>query len=223
MTTTTHQSAREELIRAAHRLVSGGYLVATGGNLSVRIPGEAAFAITPSSYDYGRMVPEDICILSLDLEILDGSRKPSVESALHAAIYRARTDTNAVAHTHQVNASALAVLGASIPALFDEQVRYLGRRVPVVPYRPSGTTLLRDALARRLHDHANAYILKSHGALCLGGDMERAVHNVELLEKCAAAYLLALCTGGRISRIPLPIREIAFARLRADQKRGEPT
>jgi hypothetical protein len=55
--------------------------------------------------------------------------------------------------------------------------------------------------------------------------MERAVHNVEILEKCAWAYLLAICSERKISRIPLAVREVAFAKLRKDQKmveRGQP-
>jgi ribulose-5-phosphate 4-epimerase/fuculose-1-phosphate aldolase len=51
--------------------------------------------------------------------------------------------------------------------------------------------------------------------------VERAAHNVEILEKCALAYLLALCTERQTSKIPLPIREIAFAKLRKDQKKAE--
>jgi hypothetical protein len=51
--------------------------------------------------------------------------------------------------------------------------------------------------------------------------MERAVHNVEILEKCALAYLLAICSERKISKIPLPVREIAFAKLRQDQKKIE--
>ena len=219
MSASSRAAARDLVVSAARRLVDRGYLVATGGNLSARVPGEDAFAITPSGYDYKRMLPDDVVILDPDLVVLEGQRKPSIESGLHAAVYRDRPDAGAVAHTHQVNASALAALGLGIPALFDEQARYLGRRVRVVPYRPSGTGLLVGALRRRLGDHSNAYILKSHGALCLGPDMEHAVHNVEVLEKCAAVYLLALCTGRRVTRIPAPIREVVFARLRADQKR----
>lgn len=215
-----YDGARAEIIAAAKRLLRGGYLVATGGNLSVRIPGEEAFAITPSNYDYERMEPQDIPVLGLDLGVLQGERKPSVESALHAAVYRRRPDVHAVAHTHQVNASALAAMGLEIPTLFDEQARFLGRRVRVVAYRPSGTSLLVRALVRKLGDSSNAYLMKSHGALCLGTGMERAVHNVELLEKCAAAYLLALAAGRRIHRIPLPIREIIFARLKEDQRKA---
>jgi hypothetical protein len=51
--------------------------------------------------------------------------------------------------------------------------------------------------------------------------MERAMHNVEILEKCALAYLLALCTEREVSKIPLVVREVAFAKLRQDQKKFE--
>ena len=140
---------------------------------------------------------------------------------MHAAIYQARPDVNAVVHTHQVYASALALIHAPIPALFDEQARFLGRRVAIIPYAPSGTGMLKNTIARHIRDHNNAYILGNHGALCFGEDLERAAHNVEILEKCALAYLLALCTGRKVRRVPLAVREIAFARLRADQKKFE--
>ena len=140
------QNAREQIVASARRLSARGLLVATGGNLSVRIPGQAAFAITPSDLDYGLMQPEDVCVLGLDLAPLDARRKPSIEASLHAAVYRARPDAGAVVHTHQPYASAVALLGLPIPALFDEQVRFLGRQVEVVPYRPSGTGMLRSAL-----------------------------------------------------------------------------
>ena len=64
-------------------------------------------------------------------------------------------------------------------------------------------------------------MLQNHGALIFGHDMERAVHNVEILEKCALAYLLAICTERRVSKIPLAVREIAFGKLRKDQKKVE--
>jgi ribulose-5-phosphate 4-epimerase/fuculose-1-phosphate aldolase len=56
--------------------------------------------------------------------------------------------------------------------------------------------------------------------LCLGHDLERAMHNVEILEKCSLAYLLALCTERKVSKIPLVVREIAFRKLRADEKKA---
>jgi L-ribulose-5-phosphate 4-epimerase len=198
-----------------------GYLVGTGGNLSVRIESEAAMAITPSNYDYLKMTLNDVCILDFALNAIEGERKPSVESALHAGVYRTRDDVNAVVHTHQVYASALALVNAPIPALFDEQVRFLGRSVEIIPYAPSGTGFLKNTIVKHIKNHHNAYILQNHGVLCFGHDTERAAHNVEILEKCALVYLLALCTEREVSKIPLPIREIAFAKLRSDQKKAE--
>lgn len=212
---------KKQVLETAQKLTRKGYLMATGGNLSVRILGQNAFAITPSNYDYMKMIHDDVCILDFESRVIEGTRKPSVESTMHSAIYQAREDVNAIVHTHQVYASALAIMKTPIPALFDEQARFLGRTVDVIPYAPSGTGMLRNAIAKHVRDRNNAYIMQSHGALCFGHDIERAAHNVEILEKCSLAYLLALCTERKVSRIPLAIREIAFARLRKDQKKVE--
>lgn len=138
---------------------------------------------------------------------------------MHAAIYQVRPDVNAVAHTHQVYASVLTLIKKSIPALFDEQTRFLGRCVNLIPYAPSGTGWLKNTIAKHVRDNNNAYLMQNHGALCFGQDLERAEHNVEILEKCSLAYLLALCSGNKVTTIPLPVRELAFAKLRKDQKK----
>jgi L-ribulose-5-phosphate 4-epimerase len=209
------------LVDTSKELTTKGFLSATGGNLSVRIPGEKAFAITPSNYDYMKMIPEDICVLAMDMTRLACERQPSVECAMHGAIFKVRPDVNAIIHTHQVYPSTLALIGMPIPALFDEQVRFLGRSVEIIPYAPSGTGMLMNTVAKHVKNHNNAYIMANHGALLFGGDMERAVHNVSVLEKCALAYLLTLCTEHKAIRIPLVVREVAFAKLRKDQKKYE--
>jgi L-ribulose-5-phosphate 4-epimerase len=212
---------KKHIVDSAQALVQKGYLMATGGNISLRILGQNAFAITPSNYDYFRMTPEDVCVLDLEGNRIEGQLKPSVESAMHGAIYQVRPDVNAVVHTHQAYVSALTLIKAPIPALFDEQARFLGRSVEIIPYAPSGTGLLKNAIAKHVKNHNNAFMMQNHGALVFGHDMERAVHNVEILEKCALAYLLAICSERSISRIPLAVREVAFAKLRKDQKKIE--
>ncbi len=218
-----YDAFKQQVVATAQQLVERGYLKGTGGNLSLRVTGRNAFAITPSNYDYTKMVPEDVCVLDLETHVLEGARKPSIESALHAVVYQVRADVRIVIHTHQVYASTLALIDAPIPALYDEQVRYLGRSVEVIPYAPSGTPFLKTNVRAKVRNGHNAYILKNHGALVFAADIERAVSNVELLEKCALAYLLALCSGRTVSRIPLAVREIAFAQLRKDEQRlGQP-
>jgi ribulose-5-phosphate 4-epimerase/fuculose-1-phosphate aldolase len=217
----TCEAVKNQIVETAQELVREGYLMATGGNLSMRTPNQGGFAITPSNYDYLKMTPKDVCVLDFNLNLLEGHLKPSVESAMHGAVYQARTDVNAIIHTHQVYTSALTLIKAPIPALFDEQARFLGRSVDIIPYAPSGTGFLKNRVAKHVKNHNNAFMLQNHGALVFGHDMERAVHNVEILEKCAWAYLLAICSERKISRIPLAVREVAFAKLRKDQKKVE--
>ncbi len=214
-------SEKKLIVETAHELVRKGFLMATGGNLSLRVKGQNAFAITPSNYDYMKMTPVDVCILDFDLNMIEGHLKPSVESAMHGAVYQVRGDVNAIVHTHQVYTSALTLIKSPIPALFDEQARFLGRSVEIIPYAPSGTGMLKSTVAKHVKNHNNAFMMQNHGALVFGHDMERAVHNVEILEKCAMAYLLAICTEKKISKIPLAVREVAFSKLRKDQNKTE--
>ena len=217
----TFDKQKKQIVDTAQLLVRKGYLMATGGNISLRISGQNAFAITPSNYDYFKMTGDYVCVLDFSLNKIEGHLKPSVESAMHAAIYQVRPDVNAIIHTHQAYVSALTLIKAPIPALFDEQARFLGRSVDIIPYAPSGTGLLKNAVAKHVKNHNNAFMMQNHGALVFGHNMERAVHNVEILEKCALAYLLAICSERKVSKIPLVVREVAFAKLRKDQMKVE--
>ncbi len=141
---------------------------------------------------------------------------------MHAAVYARRPDVNAIIHTHQPYASALALVRRPIPALFDEQVRFLGRSVEIVDYAPSGTSFLRKNVEKAVGSNANAYILANHGVLVLGGDPERAAFNMALLEKVALDYLLALMTGEKVRKVPAPdprgrLRQAAQGREEAEE------
>src|SRR5690349_16834030 len=177
-----YESYQEQIRDACRDLSVKGWLSGTGGNVSMRIPGEDAMAVTPSNMDYMQMAVEDVCVVDWALKPISGERKPSVESGMHAGVYQARPDVGVVIHTHQPYASAIALLGKPIPALFDEQTRFLGRSVEIVPYGISGTGWLKGNVMRKIKSGGNAYILANHGALCFGPTLARAAFNVELLE-----------------------------------------
>jgi L-ribulose-5-phosphate 4-epimerase len=210
---------RQQVVDYTGKLAQAGYLKGTGGNVSIRVLGRDILAITPSNRDYLSLTANDVCVYSFDHEAIQGELKPSIEMSFHIAVYQSRPDVGCVMHTHQDFASAIALINKPIPALFDEQVRFLGRSVEIIPYAPSGTGMLVKQVRKTVKNHHNAYIMKNHGALCLGPTPERAFHNVLLLEKAALSYLLALCTGEKVNRIPLVVREIAFAKLRSEQKK----
>jgi ribulose-5-phosphate 4-epimerase/fuculose-1-phosphate aldolase len=214
-----YQSHKQQVMDACHTLLERGYLKETEGNISARISGQNAFAITPSNYDYAKMKTDDICVLDFDMKRLEGEMKPSIESGMHAGVYQTRPDVHCIIHTHQPYASALALIKSPIPALFDEQVMRLGRSVDIIPYAPSGTGLLKNAVISKIKNNNNAFMLQNHGVLVFGVTMEQAVHNMALLEKCALTYLLALLSEKKVTKIPFPIREVAFAKLRKDEKK----
>ena len=183
--------AREQVLDACLRLAQRGFLVATGGNVSLRIDADL-FALTPSGVDYYSMSPRDVCVLRLGtLEVIEGDLKPSIECGLHAALLRFRKDAAAVIHTHQPIASALALL--NLPAslsLVDATDRHsLETLIEVVPYAPSGTWLLVRALKRRLRRGVNAYLLRNHGLICCGATMHGALVTAEAAERMAAGFL----------------------------------
>jgi glutamate-1-semialdehyde aminotransferase/ribulose-5-phosphate 4-epimerase/fuculose-1-phosphate aldolase len=219
-----YRTSRQHVVDMCRTMLERGYLKATEGNVSVRIPGHRLYAVTPSNYDYDRMRVEDVCIVDFNgKHVPDASGAglaPSIECGMHANVYRERPDVNAIVHTHQPYASALAFLRRPIPALTDEQVRFLGREVAIIDYAPSGTGFLAKNVQKKVTGGDNAFIIANHGIVALGTDPDRAVFNMALLEKVSIAYLLALTTeAGKVYTIPAPIREIAFSKLRKDEKR----
>ncbi|WP_024286486.1 aminotransferase class III-fold pyridoxal phosphate-dependent enzyme [Cellulomonas sp. KRMCY2] len=218
-----HAASRQHVVDMCRTMLERGYLKATEGNVSVRIPGRRLYAVTPSNYDYAKMRIDDVCIVDFDgKQIADESlvMAPSVEAGMHANVYRVRPDVNAIVHTHQPYASALAFLRREIPALTDEQVRFLGKRVAIVDYAPAGTGFLAKNVEKKVAGGDNAFIIANHGVVALGTDPDRAVFNMALLEKVSIAYLLSLLTeAGKVYTVPDWVREIAFTKLRKDEKR----
>ena len=220
-----HRLSRQHVVDMCRTMLERGYLKATEGNVSVRVPGHRLYAVTPSNYDYDKLRVEDVCIVDFDGKHVPdpdgaGGLVPSIECGMHANVYRERPDVNAIVHTHQPYASALAFLRKPIPALTDEQVRFLGKQVAIIDYAPSGTSFLAKNVQKKVASGDNAFIIANHGVVALGTDPDRAVFNMALLEKVSIAYLMALATeAGKVYKIPDTIREIAFSKLRKDEKR----
>lgn len=210
---------RRRVLETCQDLTHKGYLVGTGGNVSVRVEGEDALAITPSSMDYLTLSEDDICVYRFDKEPLEAKHVPSVEMAMHTAVYQNRPDVNAVVHTHQPYASTFTLINEPIPALFDEQVANLGNRVDVVPYGMSGTAELMENIAANLDNQCNAYLLQNHGILCLGITLDKAALNVLLLEKVARVYYYAMTSGKPITMLRTESEETIFAMLKSEQRK----
>ena len=200
-----YSKERQSVIDSAQWLLSQGYFgpeLGTAGNVSVRIGDEKLIAITPSGYPYQSLIPDDICIVDFDQNVVLGDHRPSIETGMHIGVYQVREDVKAIAHTHQPFASILSVINEPIPPLFDDITMALGGDVEVVPYAMSGSQDLVQNVAKVAANGNNALIMQNHGALCLGTTIEKATKNVAFLEKIAHIYYHSLTTGKKISQLP---------------------
>jgi L-fuculose-phosphate aldolase len=202
----TWMKERAAVLNAAKAIYLDGLVVATSGNVSARClsaDGHDLMAVTATSVGYEEMTLDDIVVVDFDGEPILGEAVPSTESLMHASIYAARRDVNAVAHTHSVYASTLAVAGIAIPALIDEMVIHVGDSVQMADYAFPGTEDLATQVVEALGER-NAVLLRNHGMVGVGHTMTEALHVCQLVERMAHIQVAANAIGGAA---PLP-REI---------------
>src|SRR5438046_1317330 len=131
---TTEGELREQLVRFARQMITTGLVRGTSGNISTREPAAAEALVTPSGVDYDTMTPDAVVLVDLEGRPVHAGFKPSVDTPIHVAIYRARPDVGAVIHTHSPYAAAFSTLGREIPPLITESAGYLGGAVRVMHY-----------------------------------------------------------------------------------------
>lgn len=110
------QKEREDVVRYCRKLIESGLTKGTGGNISVLNRRQGLFAISPSGMDYFEMTPEDVVVMDLEGNVVDGNRKPSSEHALHSILYTDRDDIGAVVHTHSTYCTVLGTLREGLPS-----------------------------------------------------------------------------------------------------------
>jgi L-fuculose-phosphate aldolase len=189
---------RTRIVEMGIELERLGILDLTAGNISARVSDDA-IAITPSGIPYGDTTPDDIVVCGLaDGDVIEGTRVPSSELALHRAVYAARPETGAVVHTHSPYATTLAVLRKPIPAVHYVISRLGTSEVPVVDYATYGTQELAQNAFGGLGGTTKALLLANHGTLALGSDLDEAALNARVLEILAATYWRALAVGSPV-------------------------
>ncbi len=173
--------SRDDVIVAARRMVALGLVTGTLGNVSCRLGGR--ILITPSGLDYATMCPEHLVLLDFSGHVVEGNRPPSSEVRLHLAIYRGLPDVRAIVHTHSPQAVMAGDVKDELPAADSTVLR---ASVRVAPYRPPGTQELADRAVDLLVEHeANAVILKRHGVVGVGRDLDEALEVCRDVERLA--------------------------------------
>ena len=184
---------KEQVVRYGKKLIDRRLTTGSGGNISVCNREKKLVAISPSGLDYYETTPEDIVILDMDGNLVEGKHRPSSEAGMHLAFYKNRADVSGIVHTHSKFATAIACMEWELPA-----VHYLigmaGHRVKCTGYATYGS----DELAKKALDtigDSNAVLLANHGLIALGEDVDRAFSTAEHLEFVSEVYYLTKTLG----------------------------
>jgi L-fuculose-phosphate aldolase len=184
------------LVRYSRALHDRGWVANHDGNLSARLDSVRVLC-TPTAVSKGDVCAEWLIVVDGNGELLQGTRKPFSELALHLAAYRARPEVGCVIHAHPPTATGFSVAGVELGHPFmAEPVVSLGRNIPTVAYDPSPKAdTVQQGLAVALAE-ADAVLLERHGVLTVGESLEQAFLRMELVEHLARIALVAHQLGG---------------------------
>ena len=169
------QKEREDIVRVGKLLYERGLVQLCGGNISVRGEG-GRIAIKPSGMAYIDATPEDIVIIDMEGNVLEGSGKPSIETPMHTAIYKARPDINAIVHCHPPYAVAWSLKGKKCLHCVIVAMHMLGGAVMVAPYESAGSAGLARGAVEAIGERY-ACILQAHGVVA--GSPKDVYHAME--------------------------------------------
>jgi ribulose-5-phosphate 4-epimerase/fuculose-1-phosphate aldolase len=194
------ESELRQLVTTAGRILYQQGLTDYLGHCSARVPGTDQVVIKPKHSKKvrspGELGPDDMIVIDLDGNLVEGNDAPPAECFIHTEIYRARPDVQAVVHTHQRAATLLGVVGADLlPVLHVPAVLTDGGTMPTwaCPLLVSTPELGRK-LAAALGT-AGLCHLQGHGIVSVAADIRRAAVTAVALEQLAEANLAILQTG----------------------------
>ena len=202
-------SERRLLWETIDEMVKDGLVAGASGNASLQLQGRAEGAlvlITPSNRPYAQMGPEDLVVIDLGGEQIEGELMPSSETALHLKLYKTRPDIRVVVHTHSIFASVAAVAGMAIPPVVDEMVIKVGGSVDVAEYAFPSSEELAERACLALGER-NAVLLRNHGMVGVGGTPAEALEVCRLVERVAQIFVFASLLG-KASPLPPEIIKI---------------
>jgi len=195
-----YADVRHDVWLHARKMWEGGLVAGSAGNVSRRAS-DHHIAITPTSIPYDRMRAEEIVIIDLASgEVVDSIAAPSYELPMHRIVYLARPDLGALVHTHAPFVTTLSILRRPLPPVIDEMLVHLGGTIEVSDYAFTGTEAVGRNAVAALGQRAGV-ILANHGNLCVGRDLDRALHAAIVMESCARVYVQALQIA---EPLPLP-------------------
>lgn len=185
---------REKLWELHLELPKNDLVKWTGGNISGRDPETGYVVIKPSGVRYEALRPEDMVVVDLDGNLVEGSLKPSSDTASHLYIYRHRPDVGGVVHTHSPYATAFAAVGQPIPVCLTAMADEFGGLIPCGDFALIGSEAIGKVVVEAIGS-SPAILLKQHGVFTIGATPTAAVKAAVMTEDVAKTVWLAMQIG----------------------------
>ena len=189
------EQARKDIVDYGKRLISDGLTNGTAGNISIFDSKCGYMAISPSGIPYADTRKENVVIMDLQGNIIEGECKPSSEYELHSVFYRQRKDINAVVHAHSMFCTTLACLGTKLKSVHYMLADAGVSTIPMAPYRTFGTKELADVVAETIGNESKGILLANHGMIACGSNIKKAFGLALTMEWCAQLQWRCMCAG----------------------------
>lgn len=194
---------RADLVQVCHHVHEKGWVAMNDGNISIRLEDER-IVCTPTAVSKGFVELDDLIVVNMRGERVEGKREPTSEILMHINIYSLRADVQSVVHAHPPVATGFAAAGRALDkALLPEVIIGLGA-VPLAAYGLPGTPALSEGM-RPFIPNYDAILLENHGCTTFGSDVWQAFFRMEVVEHFARITLVAELLGGAK---PLPREEV---------------
>ncbi|PWB01452.1 L-ribulose-5-phosphate 4-epimerase [Duncaniella muris] len=211
------QELKEKVFHANLELVKQGLVIYTWGNVSGIDREKGLIAIKPSGLDYDKMTADDMVVVDLEGNIVEGKLRPSSDTPTHLALYRAFPAIGGVVHTHSTYATAWSQAGLDIPNIGTTHADYFHKDIPCTAdmtaeeVRGDYELETGNVIVRRFADidptATPAVLVKNHGPFTWGKDPADAVHNAVVLEQVAKMAFIARTINPALTMNPLLIEK----------------
>ena len=195
------EDVKKECIKVGMKLDRYGLIALSGGNISVRVDKDT-FVVTPSGMIYEDMVIEDMLVVDKDGKIIEGTRKPSVDTAALLYIFDKMPHINAVIHTHQPYATGLGLVLDEIPCNLTTIANAVYGPIHVAPYSGAASIDMGIKTVEYIGDSL-AVVLKHHGIVAIGENLKQALYSCVYLEEGAKTISVAYALDKKLPPLTL--------------------
>lgn len=186
---------KKRVYEANIELVKKGVVIYTWGNVSEIDREKNLVVIKPSGIDYDSMTPDDMVVVDLEGNIIEGKWKPSSDTPTHLELYKAFSEIKGITHTHSINAVAFAQAGVPIPSLGTTHADYFYGDIPctrelteeevIFDYEINTGKVIVETISNNDVMKIPGIVVKNHGPFTWGTDAHNSVYNAVVLEKVA--------------------------------------